>query len=318
MRIHDYLHLTGKGTSLLVLSFTTSALVLLMAQPVWAWGFGVHLQLGNQLLDNLHRLSPLLQQLLSHYPADFLYGSISADITLGKKYTHYLKHCHSWNMGHKILATAQNDAQRACAYGYLAHLAADTIAHSYMVPFKMVRSYNTVLLNHAYWELRFESQVSENVWQEARLLAQRDFRQHDRLLRQVLVNTLFSFGTNKRLFNSMLLVSRIKRWQRLLQTIDRRSSWVVNDEERRDYLDLAFQAVISILSDEGSPYLQADPTGERALLVAQKLRNNLNILWLDAKLPRAQSDLLLPEFKQQFRDAITEPEKLLTLLADHP
>ena len=300
------------------LTITTGLFILLLPECAWAWGFGVHLQLGNRLLENLSLLSPTLQHLLTYYSADFLYGSISADITLGKKYTHYLKHCHSWNMGFQVLDAADNDAQRACAYGYLAHLAADTVAHSYMVPYKMIRSYNTVLLNHAYWELRFESQIPDQIWQEARLLAWLDFKQHDQLLRRVLVNTLFSFGTNKRLFNSMLLISRIRRWQRLLQAVDRRSKWVVSEEERLEYLELAFQAVVSILSDEKSPYLQADPTGERAINIAQRIRTNLNALWLDGKLPRTQSDQLIQEFKQQFRQAITDPKQLLALLADQP
>lgn len=299
---------------------TTVACLFFCAIPesASAWGFGVHLQLGNQLLTDLSALPATLQQLLMRYPADFLYGCISADITIGKKYTHYLKHCHSWNMGQRILQAAANDAQRACAYGYLAHLAADTIAHSYMVPFKMVRSYNTVLLKHAYWELRFESQVPEQTWQEARLLAQHDFSEHDQLLRRVLVNTLFSFGTNKRLFNSMLLVSRIKRWQKLLHTMDRQSSWVVSSEDRQDYLQLAAHAITSILSDPHSPYLAADPTGERALNVAAQLRTNLNALWLDGKLPQQQSEQLITDLRGQFRAAITAPEQLLHLLSDQP
>ncbi|MCD6525715.1 MAG: zinc dependent phospholipase C family protein [Desulfuromonas sp.] len=301
-------------------AIATLSCLLFCAIPdsAWAWGFGVHLQLGNQLLADLSQLPAALQQLLSRYPVDFLYGCISADITIGKKYTHYLKHCHSWNMGHKILKAASNDAQRAFAYGYLAHLAADTVAHGYMVPFKMIRSYNTVLLKHAYWELRFESQVPEETWQEARLLAQQDFSEHDQLLRRVLVNTLFSFGTNKRLFNSMLLISRIKRWQKLLHTMDRKSSWVVADSERQDYLQLAEQAIFSVLSDPHSPYFNADPTGERAIYIAQQLRSNLNALWLDGKLPQEQSQQLIDELRGQFRDAITEPKRLLHLLADQP
>jgi len=118
----------------------------------------------------------------------------------------------------------------------------------------------------------------------------------------------------------MLLISRIRRWQKLLQTVDRRSSWVVSEEERHEYLELAFEAVVSILSDENktSPYLQADPTGERALNIAQQIRSNLNALWLDGKLPRSQSDQIIQELKLEFRQAITEPTRLLHQLADHP
>jgi hypothetical protein len=293
----------------------TSGLLFLLPDKACAWGFGVHLQLGNQILNQLSLLPLQLQQLLNNFPADFLYGCISADITLGKKYTHYLKHCHSWNMGQQILQHAHNDAQRACAYGYLSHLAADTIAHSYMVPFKMVRSYNSVLLNHAYWELRFEAQIPAQIWHEARLLSKHDFRENDKLLSSVLTNTLFSFGTNKQLFNSMLLVSRIQRWRKLLAMVDKHSRWAVSAEERQEYLTLAEQAIISILADPLSPYHNADPTGERALHVAMQLRHNLKALWLDGKLQPQQSANLINELKGKFQAAITEPQKLLNLVA---
>ncbi len=291
---------------------------LLLAAPTcaYAWGFGVHLLLGNQLLGQLSSLPTHLQQLLGDFPADFLYGCISADITLGKKHTHYLKHCHSWNIGDQILQQADSDAQRACAYGYIAHLAADTIAHGYMVPFKMVRSYKSVFLNHAYWELRFESQVPDRVWQEARLLAQQDFTQHDELLRSVLANTIFSFDTNKQLFNSMLLISRIKRWRKLLALVDARSHWEVGSEERQEYFDLSAAAIISVLSDPHSPYRNADPSGERALHVANQLRHNLKTLWLDGKLPQAQSTKLISDLKVEFCRAITKPKLLLNLVSD--
>lgn len=114
----------------------------------------------------------------------------------------------------------------------------------------------------------------------------------------------------------MLLISRIQRWQKLLQTVDRHSSWVVGEEERKEYLELAFQAVVSILSDEDSPYLQADPTGERAINSAKQIRTNLNALWLDGKLPRSHSDQLIQELKLEFRQAITDPKRLLKLLAN--
>jgi len=186
--------------------------IVLCPSEAWAWGVGVHLQVGSWLLERLPQLPAQLQALLAAYPHDYLYGCISADITLGKKYTHYLQHCHSWRMGRQVLAAADDDARRACAYGYLSHLAADTVAHGYYVPYKMMRCYNTALLQHAYWEMRFEANVDQRAWQLAKALAHFDFSDNDRMLRTVLADTLFSFGTNKRLFNSLLLLNRLKRW----------------------------------------------------------------------------------------------------------
>ena len=150
----------------------------------------MHLQLGSYILENLQLLPDQVRQLLLAWPQDYLYGCISADITLGKKFTHYLQHCHSWRMARKDSDRRPDRPQRACAYGYLAHLAADTIAHSYFVPFKMMRTFNTVLLKHTYWEMRARSdRRSPEIWQLARLVARKDFRDNDALLRSVLSDT---------------------------------------------------------------------------------------------------------------------------------
>lgn len=293
--------------------------VLLLALPAdaLAWGVGVHLQLGTHVLNNLTLLPAQLQQLLQAWPQDFLYGCISADITLGKKFTHYLQHCHSWRMGRKILEAARTEPQRACAYGYLGHLAADTVAHSYFVPFKMVRTFNTVMLKHTYWEMRAEAHVDPEIWKTARAIARKNYRSNDALLRSVLSDTIFSFSTNKRLFNSLLLLNRLQQWQKMLRSISTTSRWSMPEENLDEYLGSAREAVLDILGNpESSPYWKADPTGERALNAAGAIRKNLNMLWLDGKLPEAEADAILEELRPRFRAGVTCPDRLLELLSD--
>jgi hypothetical protein len=302
----------------MALTLLLTLILLLLPGEALAWGIGVHLQLGSQTLDALSRLPGVLQVLLSSYPHDFLYGFISADITLGKKYTHYLKHCHSWRIGRQILDAAKTNPQRACAYGYLGHLAADTVAHSYMVPYKMVRTFNTAMLKHLYWEMRFESRVAPDIWQLARTIARKDFRANDAMMSSVLSRTIFSFSTNKRVFNSILLLSRLQRWQKMLQSIGEQSRWTLEEEDQEEYLDLARQATESVLTRmERSPYWKADPAGERALYTAGIIRKNLNLLWLDGKLPEPEAQQLLGQLKKRFRQGITNPEALLDLLAGY-
>ncbi len=292
-----------------ILSIPTTAL---------AWGLGVHLQLGSQILGELHLLPEALRQLIASHPFDFLYGCISADITLGKRFTHYLQHCHSWRVGCRIIDAAENDAQRACAYGYIAHLAADTIAHSYLVPYKLVRTFNTAMHKHTYWEMRFESRVDPSCWVLARSLAQKDLSANDTLLRSILAPTLFSFGTNKRLFNSLLLLSRLQQWQKMLRSLADHSKWTLQEINQEEYLTLAHEAVLSVLQNmQQSPYWKADPAGERALHAAKAIRKNLHLLWLEGKLPAAQAEQLLCEIKQRFRQGIVHPEKLLELLSGY-
>jgi hypothetical protein len=291
--------------------------LLLWPTEALAWGIGIHLQLGSHILDKLHLLPAALQTLLMAHPQDFLYGCISADITIGKKFTHYLNHCHSWRLGRKILAASVTDRQKACAYGYITHLAADTIAHSYFVPFKMVRSFNTVMLNHAYWELRFEAEVPREVWSIARNLARLDFRENDTMMRSVLADTIFSFNTNKRIFNSLLLLNRLQQWQKVLRSLSSTSRFELPETSRREYFGLACEAAESVLMlmDE-SPYWKADPTGERAIAAARMIRKNLHLLWLEGKISDAEAEAIVNGLKQRFREGIIRPKEVLDLLSN--
>lgn len=289
---------------------------LLNPSDAWAWGMGVHLQVGSWVLDNLHQLPAHLQVLLAAHQQDYLYGCISADITLGKKHTHYLKHCHSWRMGKKVLQAAQTDGQQACALGYLSHLAADCIAHSYFVPYKLMQTYNSGLLKHAYWEVRFEAHVEPRIWPLARVVARKNFPENDAMMRSVLSDTIFSFGTNKRIFNSLLLLSRLQQWQKMLRSLSETSKWVISSEDRDECLGLAGDATMSLLNDlEASPYLQADPTGERALAAAGMIRKNLHLLWLDGKINEAEAEQILLGLKIRLHDGIRQPDDLLELLS---
>ena len=291
-------------------------ILLLVPSDAFAWGAGVHITVGTRLLASAAALPPQVAALLAAYPDDFLYGCIGADIIVGKKFTHYLQHCHGWRIGRKILDSARSDYQRACAYGYLAHLAMDTIAHCYFVPYKMLRTFNTALLKHAYWELRLEAHVDPEVWLTARRVAKNNFHSNDLLLREVLSDTIFSFATNKRLFNSLLLLNRLRNWQRLLRTMAKRSKWELAEEDQAEYLQLTFEAALSILAElEASPYWRADPTGERALHVARTMRRNLNLLWLEGKLAPRQAEALLTDTRARLRAAITDPDLLLNLVA---
>lgn len=296
--------------------FLFAVLFLLLPGEAFAWGIGVHLQLGSHVLANLESLPPLLRTLLGAYPQDYLYGCISADITLGKKFTHYLKHCHSWRMGLRVLKAARNGPQQACAYGYLSHLAADTVAHSYFVPFKMIQTFNTVMLKHTYWEMRGEAHVPPETWMLARTIAGKRFDDNDTLLRGVLSDTLFSFATNKRLFSSLLLLNRLQQWQKVLQSLDHSSKWTLTPTDQEEYLALARDAGQSVLTlMEESPFWKADPTGERALNASRMIRKNLNLLWLDGKLPKDEGEQIVANLRPRFREGITRPDDLLELLS---
>ncbi|MDD3293901.1 MAG: zinc dependent phospholipase C family protein [Geobacteraceae bacterium] len=286
-------------------------LLLLIPHDAFAWGPGFHLQIGTTVLGNLQSLSPAVATLLGKYPLDFLYGCIAADITIGKKFTHYLQHCHRWPMGLKVLSNATVKSQEACALGYLCHLAADTVAHNYFVPYKIMLSFSTLTMKHTYWEMRFDSAVDKKIWEVGERVATGHYKRNDVLLRKVLSETLFSFATNKRIFNSILLLGRMEKWQGVISTVSSLSRYVLEENDRQEYTALSEEAVFDFLNNrENSRYFLADPTGGRALATAEAVRKNLRILYKSGKIAQADAFNQLEELKPKLRRSICAPALL--------
>jgi hypothetical protein len=279
-----------------------------------AWGGGIHLQLGAQILADPGILSGNMAALLALHPKDFLYGCLAPDITLGKKYTHSLLHCHRWGIGRTLLKEAENDHQRACAYGYLCHLAADTIAHNYYVPYKIIRSFPALTMKHTYWEMRFEAFVEKDIWELARIVCRADRRANDVLLRNVLTTTIFSFGTNRKIFNSIMVLSRIERLQKLVLALSSKSRYQLSEADRDEYMKMAREAMVDFLNNpEDSKFLKVDPTGERALAVADSLRKSLRLRYKSGFMSKSEAFEQVEAVRSTLRESLHNPELLKKL-----
>ncbi len=284
---------------------------VLIPADSYAWGGGIHLQLGTQVLANPGLLSGDMAALLSLHPKDFLYGCIAPDITLGKKYTHSLLHCHRWGIGLTLLKEAENDHQRACAYGYLCHLAADTIAHNFYVPYKMIRSFPALTMKHTYWEMRFETFVEKDVWELARIVCRADRRANDVLLRNVLTTTIFSFGTNRKIFNSIMVLSRMERLQKLVLALSSKSRYQLSETDRDEYMQMSREAIVDFLNNpEDSKFLSVDPTGERSLATADALRKNLRLKYKNGFMSKSEGLVQAEAVRSTLREALHKPELL--------
>ncbi|MFZ4856922.1 MAG: zinc dependent phospholipase C family protein [Desulfuromonadaceae bacterium] len=287
---------------------------ILIPTDSFAWGGGIHLQLGAQVLANPGLLTGDMAALLALHPKDFLYGCLAPDITLGKKYTHSLLHCHRWGIGRTLLKEAENDHQKACAYGYLCHLAADTVAHNFYVPYKIIRSFPALTMKHTYWEMRFESFVEKDIWELASMVCRADRRANDVLLRNVLTTTIFSFGTNRKIFNSIMVLSRMERLQKLVQALSSKSRYQLSEADRDEYMQMAREAMIDFLNNrEDSKFLKVDPTGERALAAADTLRKSLRLRYKSGFMSKSEGFGQVEALRSTLREALHNPELLTKL-----
>src|SRR5918911_189046 len=212
------------------------AAIVLLPASAYAWTPGTHIFLGEAVLGSLAQLPAAMAELLRAFPYDFLYGSIAADTSIAKKYAPVGRHCHSWNVGLELYDDARDEPLRAFALGYLAHLAADVVAHNWFVPIKLATTSSTSALGHSYWESRFESHLGEGFSRRARELILLDHSRSDELLDRVLSPTIFSTSTNRRIFRGMVYVTDTESWQRIFQVVKEYSRWDLPDDEIARYI----------------------------------------------------------------------------------
>lgn len=248
-------------------------LVALLPSQAWAWGPGTHIFLGDAVLRNLALLPGAVAALLQAHPKDFLYGSIAADTSIAKKYARFGRHCHSWNVGFEILEKARDEPLQAFAYGYLAHLAADSVAHNCFVPHQLAITESTSALGHSYWESRLESHLGERFPRKARQLIEIDHSRSDGHLDLILSPTIFSTPTNRRIFRGMVVVNDNESWQRVFALMVDNSRWDLTEPAVGSYLETSYDFVMDFLSrDARSVPFGYDPSGEHALRRAKHVR----------------------------------------------
>ncbi|MCL4476429.1 MAG: zinc dependent phospholipase C family protein [Nitrospirae bacterium] len=179
---------------LFILSF------LLIPSFAFAWGPLTHIYLGNEIFSLASFLPAGVYALIRKYRHDFLYGNLMADSIIGKKFLPEDKNPHSWEVGLSLLDSAKTQQQKAFVYGYMSHLAADTVAHGSFTNTKRN-------IGHTLVELRADSIIDKKYWMQAITIDRKVQMRNDIFLEQSLESAFFSFKTNKRIFKSMLLLS---------------------------------------------------------------------------------------------------------------
>ena len=211
---------------------------ILIPSFAFAWGPMTHMYLGNELLSCASMLPAGILALLRKHKQDFLYGNLMADMILGKKYLPDNKSSHSWDVGLNLLDQAKTWPERAFAYGYLGHLAADTVAHETLTD-------EMGNMGHTWVEMKADSLIAKTYWLQTIMIKRSVRKRSDLLLENALDSYMFSVKTNKRLYKSMVFLSFLNKKRR----------WGVDEPRILDLHEESLSRMVDLLQHGTDSYV---------------------------------------------------------------
>lgn len=242
--------------------FYAAGFIVLIPEPGHAWGPGTHYYLARNLLE-MGMITGTFGALLEKWDSWFYYGSVVADVVIGKGFLSYEQHTHNWGVAEELQERARNSREQAFAAGVWVHLAADTVAHNEFVPDFFHRVRMPKKLAHAYWEFRVERWIPSKYWRDLEQLVTEDFAESEAIFEQTIRGTVVPFPVNWAVMKSVLKISSLRSWRRLADFYVELSTNNLTDDDLAPYLELCLTRMRDSLGDEEtrSEVLKLDPTG---------------------------------------------------------
>ncbi len=228
-----------------------------MPSVCYAWGPLTHFYLGNELVSFSSLLPATVYYVIKRFREDFLYGNIIPDIVFGKKYLSPDKNSHTWEFGFNLLNEAKHCQQKALVYGYLSHLAADTVAHEILT--KEKKSFG-----HTYLEYKADGIIRKKYWAQVLAIKRDVQRRNDIFLENSINRMFFSYKTNKRIFKSLIFLSLFASGR--ASSLIEKSLYITSLPEKKDITRLTEESLFRIIDliEKGpdSYVAKKNPSGE--------------------------------------------------------
>jgi hypothetical protein len=237
------------------------------ADSAFAWGPAMHVGLGASVLNQLGLLPAGLAAILARHAVAYLYGNIAADVVFAKRWSRVKQFCHHWSTAFSLCKAAEDDRARAFAYGYLSHLAADTVAHGKFVPRQVMVSGCSLNFGHFYWELRADALCPDSSWRLLECVLAEDHNQHHLALERQITDTFLPYDLNRLLFDRMNALSVRDGFRKTIGAWSRYSRWRLPPDLVEAYRLESLERIRAVLVEgEHSPVLRDDPNGTSALM----------------------------------------------------
>lgn len=255
--------------------FLLVALLVVSLLVLAPWGPGNHLEFEARVFRRRRELLPArIADLIDAERPAWQYGHIAADIINFKAFGGHYNHCHRWTIVESMLELSRSKTEEAFVLGYLSHLAADTIAHNHFVPYHLARYSRGHKLGHVYWEANADRFVSEDRWHAITVLKwDHRLARLDELVNSTVPRKALSMGTNKLIFNHVLLSNERKLWRKNIERFHPRKQLRLD----RKFLDMFQRAAVerialALRTDGRDKLAHIDTNGKQAQELALTLR----------------------------------------------
>jgi hypothetical protein len=266
---------------------------------VLGWGPGHHLEFAERVRRRRKEMLPRdVALLVAEEREAYEYGNIAADIINFKAYGGAYSHCHRWTIIDEMREIARTPREEAFIFGYLSHLAADTIAHNHFVPYHLARYARTKGLGHLYWEMSADRFVPVERWEiVSRLKARPELVELDELVNRTVPNKALSMRTNKLIFNHVLLVSERERWRRGMARLHPIGDVGLAKGFLALFQDAAVARIRLALHPRGLREIRrVDANGKAAQAAAMSARKSLLHRWMPRQMRADESEALAASF----------------------
>lgn len=263
-------------------SISILLLILVFPSDGFCWGPGIHAMLTLPLSGSQNIL-PSISKLVSSFPKEFIWGSIMADMMIGKSVSNWKFHPHNWDFIFDLFEKADKDNLKAFMVGYMVHLSHDVIAHNFLIPEMALLNAlkgNSLSDNknmfHLKIEISAENLVQDDIWKKiSEIYASKEIRECSEFLEENLKHSLL---TPK--LSGMIYRKTIK--MRLLKELIRSKVPFMNHNNHQDdphkkltlnlikeYVAVAYDTSENFLSRfDKSESVMADPTGIEPLNIS--------------------------------------------------
>ncbi|MFC1884072.1 zinc dependent phospholipase C family protein [Thermodesulfobacteriota bacterium] len=256
---------------LIIFSLISIVYQIFSPNDALAWGAGIHVVTALSSLNETALLLPTIVRVITAYPAEYLYGCLTADFFIGKSKRKKASHPHNWEGGFRLLAKAQEENEASYAYGFLSHLAADVVAHNIFVPNLIAGCSPWRRKGHLYWEMKADYSVGPVYVKIARDILSMDHRECDYLLKIITGKVKKGVRAKKRLYTQS-----VKFYDYLYTNHDPLFARIGDRQFFfNEYLSLMVSLSCNLVNDflkhpDSARCLSLDPMGKYNLLSAKK------------------------------------------------